>query len=388
MADGDLSSERPARAREPRSAPPGTRPRYFVPVTEAASDVPSGEDDWWLRATQVSVIGLFVLAVLAALYFTHAVVVPVLLAWVVATIFLPVVDRLEEWRVPRGIAVLMVVLALISVVAVLVAVLSLPLTYWIGRATEISTLIRQKLQSITQPFAIIQELRAVIAQVAGTDPGTIKVDQSSTNIVSGILSVLTPAVSQAILFLFAMIFYLTYQKKIRTAVVFLPSDRNTRLMAVRIFHDVERNMTTYFGAFTLVNVCLGAATVALAWLAGLPNPLLWGVLAAVLNYVPYIGVAIVVATLFLVGLFALPNVAQALMAPIAYIGMTTLEGQLLTPAVMGRQLTMNPFSVFLSIAFWTWMWGPIGAFLGTPLLIVMMVTVRHLFSNQRPDLPT
>lgn len=383
----DSSRERPARAADRRDSLRTAGSGHFVPAIEQDGDAGAIDIDWWQRAAHVSLIGLFALAILASLYVSHAVVVPVLLAWVVATILLPVVEHLEEWRVPRSVAVLLVTLALVAVVAVLVTALSLPLTYWVGRATELGVLIKQKMQSISQPIALIKELGGIVAQAAGGDAGGIKVDQGSTNIVSGILSVLTPAVSQTILFLFAMIFYLIYQKQIRAGVVFLPTDRAVRLTAVRIFNDIERNMTVYFGTFTLVNVCLGAATVALAWLAGLPNPLLWGVLAAVLNYVPYIGVAIVVATLFLVGLFALPSIAQALIAPAAYIGMATIEGQLLTPAVIGHRLTLNPFSIFLSIAFWTWMWGPIGAFLGTPLLMIMMVTMRYVFPNDKPDLP-
>ena len=113
---------------------------------------------------------------------------------------------------------------------------------------------------------------------------------------------LTPAVTQFILFIGALIFYLVYQTRLRNTVVYLFSDRDTRLTTLRILSDIDENMTRYFGAFTLVNVCLGTVTVLLTWAVGLPNPLLWGVLAAVFNYVPYIGHAIVVATLGVVGL--------------------------------------------------------------------------------------
>lgn len=355
--------------------------------TPLSGDEAAGRIDGLQRAAQIATIGLFALAILGCLYLSHSVVVPVLLALVVGTILLPVVELLETWRAPRALAVAIVALALVAIVFVLATVLSLPLTYWLSRATELGSLIREKLQSINQPLAMLKELGAVFNQATGADQGALKVDQASTNIVGGIFSLVTPAVSHTVLFVFAMVFYLTYQKEIRTGAVFLVHDRNARLQTLRIISDIEHSMTAYFGAFTLVNISLGIVTALLAYLVGLPNPLLWGVLAAVVNYIPYIGPAIVTATLFFVGVFALPSLAEAVVAPAAFVAITTIEGQVITPAVIGHRLTLNPFSIFLSIAFWTWMWGPIGAFLGVPLLIAGTVIVRHVFMEEKPDLP-
>lgn len=343
--------------------------------------------DAWQRATQFATVGLFVFATLGCLYLSHSVVVPVLLALVVGTILLPVIELLEKWKLPRPLAVALVALALIATVFVLFTLLSLPLTYWLGRATELGGLIREKLQSFNQPLSMLKELGAAFSQATGGEQGGLKVDQSSTNIVGGIFSLVTPAVSQTVLFLFAMVFYLIYQKEIRTGAVFLVHERSKRLMTLRIISDIEDSMTAYFGAFTLVNIGLGIVTALLAYAVGLPNPLLWGVLAAVVNYVPYLGPAIVMATLFFVGLFALPTLPEALVAPAAFVAITTIEGQVIGPAVIGHRLTLNPFSIFLSIAFWTWMWGPIGAFLAVPLLIAGTVVVRHVFLEEKPDLP-
>jgi predicted PurR-regulated permease PerM len=234
---------------------------------------------------------------------------------------------------------------------------------------------------------MLKELGAVFSQATGADQSAIKVDQASTNIVGGIFSLVTPAVSQTVLFVFAMVFYLIYQKEIRTGAVFLVQDRKARLTTLRIISDIEQNMTAYFGAFTLVNIGLGIVTALLAYFVGLPNPLLWGVLAAVVNYIPYLGPAIVATTLFFVGIFALPSLAEAVIAPAAFVAITTIEGQVISPAIIGHRLTLNPFSIFLSIAFWTWMWGPIGAFLAVPLLIAGMVVIRHVFLEEKPDLP-
>lgn len=362
---------------------------------QSAADEVAPDDDasertaaeTWSLVADVATTGLFALAVLAALYLMKEVVVPVILAWVVANILQPVVAWMEQHRIGRVPAVGLVTVALMIILLSVVALLSLPLTYWLGRATELGTLLRQKLQSIAGPLDFLKEISTSLGQITGQGTGSGLHVEESTNIVSGIIAILTPAVTQGILFLGALIFYLIYQKKIKNKAVLVLPSREARLTALRIMGDIERNTTIYFGTFTLVNVVLGSVTMLLAYAVGLPNPMLWGVLAAVLNYIPYIGPAIMIAVLFLIGLFTFPTVAEAAIAPLVYIGLTTIEGHVITPALMGRRMTLNPFAVFLAIGFWTWMWGPIGAFVAIPILMTTIVTFRHLFPPDTPELP-
>jgi predicted PurR-regulated permease PerM len=342
----------------------------------------------WELIAHVSTVGLFALAVLGTLYLMRDVLVPIILAWVVANILLPIVTWMETKKVPRIVAVIAVTLLLIVLLLSIIALFSLPMTYWLGRATELGTLVKQKMATLSEPLTFLRELMGSIGQVTSGDNGgpSFRVEGDS-NIVGGIYSIVTPAVSQAILFLGALVFYLIYQKKIKARSVLILPSREARLTALRILSDIEKNTTVYFGTFTIVNICLGIVTTVLAWAVGLPNPMLWGLLAAIVNYVPYIGVAIMVVVLFAVGLFTFPTVPAALIAPLAYIGITTIEGHFLTPAIMGRKMTLNPFAVFLAIGFWTWMWGPIGAFVAVPMLMTTTVTFRHLFPKELPELP-
>jgi len=344
--------------------------------------------DRWTRASQVALIGLFIIAVLWCTYVASPVIVPVLLAWVIATIVLPIVTWLCAHKVPRVLAVIAVTVALIGVIVCLLILLSTPVTFWLGRATELSVLIKQKLQTMNQPLALLDEARKALNAIAanGNQPA-LKVEQESATVVTTIFAVLTPAVSQFILFIGALLFYLVYQIRLRNTAVLLFPDREARLMTLHILSAVDENMTKYFGTFTIVNLCLGAATVLLTWAVGLPNPLLWGVLAALLNYIPYIGPAIVVATLAVVGLLTYPAFGEAFVAPLIFVGIVTIEGQFLTPAFMGRQLELNPFAVFLAIAFCAWLLGPIGAFLAVPLLMALTVTIGHVLAEEKPDLP-
>jgi predicted PurR-regulated permease PerM len=355
------------------------------PRSEQRLAPPVAEVDAWARASQIAAVGLFVIALLWCAYVSQPVLVPVLLAWAIATIVLPIVKWMGDRRVPRVLAAILVTLFLFLIIVCLLALLSTPVAYWLGRATEIGTLIKQKLQTMGQPLALIDEVQKALHAI-GSGESTLRVEQQST-LVGTIFSILTPALSQFILFLGALVFYLIYQKRLRSAVVYLLRDRETRLATLRTLNDIDENMTTYFGTFTIVNICLGLVTVVLAWGVGLPNPLLWGVLAGLLNYIPYIGPAIVVATLAVVGLVTYPTLGEVAVAPLVYIAIVTLEGQFITPAFMGRRLELNPFAVFLAIAFCTWFWGPIGAFLAVPLLMALTVTLGHVVADEPPDLP-
>jgi len=342
--------------------------------------------DAWARASQIAAVGLFIIALLWCAYVAQPVLVPVLLAWAIATIVLPIVKWLGDRGVPRVLAAILVTVFLLLIIVSLLALLSTPVAYWLGRATEIGALIKQKLQTMGQPLALLDELQKALNAI-GSGGSTLRVEAQQSTLVGTIVSILTPALSQFVLFLGALIFYLIYQNRLRSTVVYLLRDRRARLATLRTLNDIDENMTTYFGTFTIVNICLGLVTVALTWFVGLPNPLLWGVLAGVLNYVPYIGPAIVVATLAVVGLVTYPTLGEVAVAPLIYIAMVTIEGQFITPAFMGSRLELNPFAVFLAIAFCTWFWGPIGAFLAVPLLMALTVTLGNVVADEPPDLP-
>jgi predicted PurR-regulated permease PerM len=343
--------------------------------------------DPWTRASQVALIGLFVIALLWGAYAARQVIVPVVLAWVIATIVLPIVKWMQEHGVPRVAAALTVTGALALLIVSLLALLSAPISVWLGHATEIGAMLQRKLQTMQGPLGTLEEIRKTLNSIsAGGAAPTLKVEQTDT-MVTTIFSIVTPAVSQFVLCIGALVFYLVYRQNLRSAVVYFLSDREAKLATLRALSDIDTQMTTYFGTFTIVNVCLGIVTAALTWLIGLPNPLLWGVLAGVLNYVPYLGPSIVVGTLAVVGLLTFPTLGEAMVAPLAFLGIVAIEGQFLTPALMGRRLELNPFAVFLAIAFCTWLWGPIGAFVSVPLLMALTVALGHALIEDKPELP-
>jgi predicted PurR-regulated permease PerM len=164
-------------------------------------------------------------------------------------------------------------------------------------------------------------------------------------------------------------------------------NRDTKLRFLKIMRDIERNLAGYLTVVTFINTGLGIVVALGAFLIGLPNPVIFGVLAALLNYVPYVGPGVMVIVLFGVSLVTFPSIGQALVAPVGLIALCTVEGHFVTPAIVGRRLTLNPLLVFLALAFWTWMWGPLGAFLAVPLSIIGLVIFNHLVPDDDVRLP-
>jgi predicted PurR-regulated permease PerM len=146
-------------------------------------------------------------------------------------------------------------------------------------------------------------------------------------------------------------------------------------------------LTGYLVVVSIINAALGLIVGVGAFLLGLPNPAFFGLAAAVLNFIPYVGPAVMVVILFGVGVVSFPSLGHALLAPLGFIALTTAEGHFITPTIVGRRITLNPLLVFLALAFWTWLWGPIGAFLAAPLSIVGLVVFNHLFPQEDGKLP-
>jgi predicted PurR-regulated permease PerM len=245
----------------------------------------------WNWAVRISVVGLFVLALAGIAYSMASVVVPVLLAWVVAMVLLPLVDSLERRGFSRALTSTVLVILLIASIVVIIGVMTVPLTYWVGRTSELGALLKERLHTLGNPLTFFDEIGNALSQATGENQSASAVNLSSSSIVTVILSVLTPLVSQSLIFVVALVFHLIYQR------------------------DIQSGMLLVF-----------------------QND-----------------------------------------SALAYLGITILEGQVITPTLIGHRLTINPFLVFLAI--WTWMWGPVGAFLGVPILLCGMVALRRLSST-------
>jgi predicted PurR-regulated permease PerM len=254
----------------------------------------------------------------------------------------------------------------------------------IGRAPEIAANVKQKLYVLDWPLAALRDLQDTLMPPASN---SVNVETPQITLVAPVIAAVTPAVMQMVIFAATLFFMLVAQIGARRQLAVLFETREAKLRFLRIVKDIEHNLASYVAVVTMINFTLGAVVAFGAWLFGFANPVTLGILTAILNYLPYIGPACMVLILFGIGLVSFPTLGYAIIPPATFVALTTIEGHIITPTILGHQLTLNPLLVFTSIVFWAWLWGPIGAFLALPLSIIALVIVNHLYPGEDAKLP-
>jgi predicted PurR-regulated permease PerM len=158
----------------------------------------------------------------------------------------------------------------------------------------------------------------------------------------------------------------------------LGRDFAERRRLIMIGRDIQSEISRFISMITLINACLGALSAAAFWWLGVPNALLWGSAIAIANFVPYIGAAIMLVVLAAVGLISFDTLAEALLVPGSFLVLTVLEGQLLTPILVGRRLDLSPLVIFLAVIFWSYMWGLVGALVAVPIIASTKIALWHI----------
>jgi predicted PurR-regulated permease PerM len=351
-----------------------------------SDSVPAESSHSSLVLSSYALMGLFLLALVATLSAARPIVVPVLAALVVGMTIGGPVDRLKKIGIPAWLVAIAIVGATVALLLGGALLLATPISDWVSRAPGVAALLKERLHILVEPMNALQELAGTFSTMGG-DKTQIAVDTSHGNIVQSLLGFLTPALSGFVLFFGALLFFLLGRTRLKGKLVLSLVGRANRLMTLRIIADVESDLATYLITTTMINVGVGVGAMAITWALGIPNAALWGSLAFLLNYLPYIGPSLMAATLFVVGLISFPSLGASLLPAGLFVGMAVVEGQFLSPALLGKRLELNPLAVFLGMAFWTWLWGPIGAFLSVPLLVIGMVIWRNASPPDVIDLP-
>jgi predicted PurR-regulated permease PerM len=339
--------------------------------------------DIWDAAAQMATVGIFALAVVTCLYFGRPILLPVFAAALIGTTFAPIIKHANEHGISPWLAAILIAALMMATAALAITLLAAPVTEWIGRAPEVGAGIKQRLYVFDRPLAAFHELEQALQPAAPK----VAVEPSNISMVTPVAAAITPALAESVLFFATLIFFMAGQMKFRRYLAAFFETRDGKLRFIRITNDIEHNLASYVAIVTVINAALGAIIALGAWLIGLPSPMILGILAMLLNYLPYVGPACMAIILFAVGFVTFPSLGQALIAPASLVVLTTLEGHLITPTVLGRRLTLDPLAVFLAIAFWSWLWGPMGAFLAVPLLIVAQVVIGHVFPSDDIRLP-
>lgn len=328
------------------------------------------------NASRLAMCLVGALAAVVALHLGQFILAPVFLAITVGLMFGPVADAMESRGVPEALSAGLVVIMLLLIISGFVMAFWGPLEDWVQRAPLIWEKLQAELANWKEPLESVGAIQEQVKGVFGGSAMEVTVEDGST--VTNI-ALLAPAVfAQTLIFLASLYFFLATRKNIRIATLSLCVSRRMRWRTAHVFRDVEQKVSKYLLTISLVNVGVGIVVSAVMAAIGMPTPLLWGALAAVLNYVPFVGQGLMAITLFLVGLGTQPDLTGALLPVALYWTVNFVEGNFVTPNLLGRTMTINPFLIFLSLTYWLWSWGPIGGLIAVPSLLILYSIVTHI----------
>ena len=332
----------------------------------------------------LALTGLLVLAIFYTIYFVRAVLLPFVLALLLSYLLRPILRGLQRLRIPPAVSAGIILLSLIGAIFYAVSVLAPLASGWLEKAPYSLSQIQRKLVPLKEPIESVARASSEIEKLAAPRnmaPGTaVEVKRKS---LIDVLYVQTPEliVGTAML-LMLLYFLLAYDGVFMPRVIKLLPTLSDKKRAVAIANDIEAQVSRYLLTVTVINICLGISVGTTVGLLGLPNPIMWGTLVAVLNFVPYFGALTGIICMMLGAVLSFNSLAYALLFPLAYLFLATLEGMLITPVVMGRSLTLNPVIVLLSLMFWGWLWGIAGIILGVPILAAFKIFCAHIESME------
>ena len=343
------------------------------------SDTDDAGIDTLRRWAHWSVICLFLLALVAAITLARVFLMPVMLAFLLSLTFSPVRRTLGRAGVPAWAVATMITLALVTGVSAAVIGLSAPVRTYIEDAPRILREVEWKLRDVSSAIDKVAEASREVERVAaGSGEAPQRVAVAEPGALERAAWGTPYLIAQAVLTL-ALLFFLVssgdlfYEKLVKASPTFTDKRR-----AVRIAYDIERKISHYFLTIATINAGLGLSIGLALWLIGMPNPAVFGVMAFVFNFVPYLGAILGVVVTFGIGLVTFDQAGTAALAAALYLTLTTVEGQLVTPYAVGRSLKLNPVVVFVSVAFWGWAWSVIGMVIAVPMLIALRAFCEHI----------
>src|SRR5579864_6478266 len=319
----------------------------------------------------LALTGLFVLAIFYTMYFMRSILLPLVLALLLSYLIRPIVRAFARTRIPPPVTAAAILLSLIAIVAYGLSFLATDAAAWIEKAPYSLHQLQSKLLPLQQPLQKVSKASGEIEKLAtpadgGSKPAVVEV---KTHPIANVLYGRTPEfMVSGVLVIILLYFLLAYDGVFLTKVVKLLPTLADKKRAVSIASEIETNVSRYLLTITLINIGLGIAVGTVAGLLGLPNPLMWGAMVAILNFVPYLGALTGIVCMTLGAMLSFDSLGYALIFPATYLIVATLEGNFITPWIMGRSLTLNPVIVLLSLIFWGWMWGIAGIILAVPIL--------------------
>lgn len=346
---------------------------------EPASPAPNGSS-MAPAAPRWAVIGIFFLLLVAGVAYARDFLMPVVLAFLLALVFSPVRRFLERRGIPATLSAVLIVSTLLSMLVAGLLLLATPVQGLIDDAPTIAREVEEKVRDLLGSAEAVVEAGQQVSDMTSGGPSddVQEVVVRQPGIFASFAFVAPTYLAQAMFTLVLLLFLLASGDMFYEKIVHVMPTFKDKRRAIRIAYGIERKLSRYLFAITLINAGLGIAIGTAMWLIGMPSALLLGVAGFALNFVPYLGALAGIVITTVVGLVTFDQVGHALLPAAIYFALTTLEGQLVTPYFVGRRLEMNTVVIFLSITFWAWLWSVMGMLLAVPLLVAIRAFSEHI----------
>jgi predicted PurR-regulated permease PerM len=333
-----------------------------------------------LERLVVPLYGLFILGVLYTLYVANNVILPVLLALLTSLLLAPLVKYSQrKLKTPRIVSALALLILLLAVMAGLAFVISQPLMEWAGRIPEgLSKVlmgesgVKATIEQVTQSA---QEMEETVQGLSQEKTTTVVLQEDSWR--QRLFNMAKSAFVGLALAMALSYFLLVNGDRLIQNLV-RQMHRSYRRRVFRVIRDSQSEIAKYLGIISLSNTTVGLLTGLMTWAIGLPSPAVWGVVAALARFVPYLGVIITIGLLAVVSVISLDELWMMALAPLGYLALTSLVGFFLEPYIHGFRMSINPAVIFVSIFFWGWLWGAVGVLLAVPLMTVLQVVLKQI----------
>jgi predicted PurR-regulated permease PerM len=344
-----------------------------VPPAEEPEDMPLPSDP-----KVIFLGGLFILALLAAAYVASDIVLPLAFAIILKLLLQPASRMLERLRLPRTLAALLLILALFGAIVGLGTAISGPAATWAAKLPEGIPRLQERLSFMREPIDTLQRFFHQVEDFGqtGPSPNTPASAQGPTLLTNLLTKLFTGTRNFAsgffttVLFLFFLL--MSGDIFLHRLVEIMPRFSSKR-QVVEISQQIESDISAYLVTITIMNAAVGIAMALAMWLTGVGDPVLWGTVAFLLNYVPILGTALGLLIFLLAGLLTIDTLWLALLPAGLYLGFHLIEGETLTPMLLARRFTLNPVLVIISLLFWFWMWGIPGMILSVPMLAITKI---------------
>lgn len=332
--------------------------------------------------THWAIIGLFILASVSALSFAQAFFIPVVFGVLLALILSPIRRALGAIGIGPGVAAAITMTIFCAVAAILLYMISSSLATIISDDPQLMNKVQQRIEEMSgvlEPMRQAGEQLEAMQQTSPDAPERVVVREEG---IFSLWAETTPYVAGQIMLAVVLATFLIasgdmfYEKLVQV----MPN-ASAKRKSLRIAREMEDQLSTYFLTITAINLVLGLLIGTAMWLLGMPDPVFFGVAAFALNFIPYIGSIFGIGLAFVMAVVTYDNFWLSLAPPFAYWLINTAEGQFITPVAVGRRLRLNAVAVFISLAFWAWLWSFVGMFLSTPMLIALKA-----FAERTPEL--